>query len=309
MSRKRLLAGLIAVALLSTAGLLMLRSAPSSTEASSETEDENWRAKFGEFLKKQIGATPATAADWKKAKVVTGVVRADGADLPWGFAANVLPLMEAEKNLHVSSTFVGVERSHDQSLTTRLWSAVVGKAAYTDAVDWRAGTIRAEPARESEGLRLDQMPPDTREVRGGNRTNISLVLSETKQRALIISFRRNCQIVEEVSIPYDYGDRCGDGITFLSASYPIAVVPKLGDPPALLLSFILVDMTNFKVVGEIPVPKEAQGTIPRLALDRDQDVLVATGYDLNWIFTIDLRPYVSKIRSDKAKAGEEGLRP
>ena len=47
-----------------------------------------------------------------------------------------------------------------------------------------------------------------------------------------------------------------------------------------------------KIVGEIELPKQAQGSRPNFALDRDIHAIIVLGYDVSWMMVIDLKPLI-----------------
>ena len=82
---------------------------------------------------------------------------------------------------------------------------------------------------------------------------------------------------------------------YASAHYPIAVAPKMQDGYGSK-SLLLFDLSKNMFIGEIALPSEAKGTRPYFFQDRENDVLLAAAYDLNWLLAVDLKPYMDKLR-------------
>ena len=262
-------------------------------------QPEKSKDPFYKELANRIGPTPANAEDLKKVKVQKGSLSSDGVDLPYGFALNILPVLEADKNINARHVQVGVEIQPSGGIHTTLWSQWGVKTKSKLIFDWGKGTLERDKTSEAAGMELDEAPPGEKYPK--DPTSIRFGINEKDKKSPCIAIhlpKSDSKTGNRIEIPYEY-DGFSQLACFISSSYPIAVLPKVKRVSRALVSILLFDKDRGKLLGEIPLPEEATHDRPYFALDTKQDVLIGAAYYLGWAMYVDLRPYMQKIKSGK----------
>ncbi len=244
-----------------------------------------------------IAPTSATAQDWAQAKVSGGKI--NNGEVAYWTLVKMRPILEADTNTQSFHVRASNKRGPNNEIITTIWSNKIGN---TLDVDWAKGTIQKQPRNEAEGTHFSEDHPDQSTMTGGI-IGFTHLPPEWKEPALAISFHtKDFKIIGSV-IPFDHTPYLTLA-AFVPTSYPIGAVPELAkvkDKPCYIL---LVDTDRKQIVGEIPLPADISGR-PTFILDKENDVLLATQFELAWLIAIDLRPYLSAcVRRNNVNVGK-----
>ena len=264
-------------------------------------EDDDIRKAKHEWQKilQPMMPVPATAVDFGKVKIIKQSLIIDGLKVNYGFALNILPLLEADKNINARHVQAAVRRTSDGTIETSIWSYKEEwskKANKRLVIDWQKDNVRAIATYKALGLELCEKPMNE----GERRISIIFGVSSLDEKTPVIGIGvpKDGQ-TEDVyfRIPYDHRKLFVDTAPYASVRYPIAAMPKMYIQPNALATIMLFDLVNGRLLCEINPPIEFQNTRPVFALDMENDALVGASYELAWVFTVDLRPYVQKIKN------------
>jgi hypothetical protein len=232
-----------------------------------------------------------TPSDQARVRVDLSKMKTILLDIDYGIAVNIRPILKVDKNTDAWHLRVGNVRDTNGAIATRIWGH---KAYNTLEVNWKLQKIVKLKQQEDEGLQLGESPP------GGNKSNTNILFGQMPENRSIKCIGVSVFTEESVypakytSIPYDYGNNWNLA-PFIVAKYPIAVLPKVERiSGGKLVSLMLLDVREATLLGEITPPTEATRTRPNFALDKENDILIATGAQAEWIMAVDLRPYIRK---------------
>jgi hypothetical protein len=243
----------------------------------------HWRG-----LAKLMSPTTATSDEWKSISVQGGTMDNSGAPVAYGIALNILPLLEADKNINARHVQLSISRNSEGGIVSSIWGHKTRKVL---ALDWSKGSVTQNPRPMGtiplEG-QIDDAPP------GEKYQNASLIGFTTsnrdKRRKVIGISPKGEKLIE---IPYDYSGFKALP-SFVSAKYPIAAMPKQSEDSHEFVSVLIIDYKKGVLIGEAELPKDARSTRPVFYLDKENDILVCTGYDLKWMMIVDLQSYVKR---------------
>lgn len=235
-------------------------------------------------IARRMAPTQATGTDWNNVKFIS--LELPESKIPYWFALNTRPLLEAEKNTNARHANLAVSRDKDGYPSVSIWGY---KALRTLVMDVKSHSMRQGAHSDNAGLELDEAFPNEQY------TSLSLNFTQsfTKKDSSCIAIWYDLPSIQKipVEIPFDYAGYQSLS-AFRSKTYPIAALPKVHVSPHEFASIILVDVVQKRLVGEIELPPGARDCGPVFALDRNQDVLIAAGYDLTWVLIVDLKIYI-----------------
>jgi hypothetical protein len=195
----------------------------------------------------------------------------------------------------------------DGKLTTRLWSH---KAARSLLIDWQAAEVETQPrSTTTEGLELAETLAAEQPSRGSLRIRFGLAnLADESSECIGITVDRGLNDTRRHFIPYKHrlflGTQC-----FGAADYPVAAMPKmLLLPPRGLGTIMVFDIVRGSLICEIEPPPEARTSRPDFALDRRNNVLIAAGFDVNWLMVLDLGDYLAGLSSPPVPDPEQRVK-
>jgi hypothetical protein len=252
-------------------------------------------------IAQQMAGTPATAEDWAHVRVESSSLPVAGTQITYAFAFNVLPLLEADRNVNARHARVGLTRKDDGGIVTSVWGRKMQK---TLVVDWHTGDLRQREHSEAPGLELDEAPSG--EKYAGSVSMLFGFSGLDQTPCISIGVQRDGALDKVyTTIPYEH-----KGFELLAPyaqrKYPVAAAPKVQQEPHGFVSIMLVDSARGALIGEIPLPLAARGTRPVFALDAARNILTVTGYDLNWVAVVDLGTYV--LPAAEPNLGRQGNR-
>lgn len=236
---------------------------------------------------------PATEKDWQQAKVYHGGLRGKDCAIPYHTLVRLRKVLEVEENITAYAVKVGNVRSSEGYLRTSVWS---NKANRMVTVLWEQDRKQPGPGRTARGgLSLDE--------RGRDRgldvdIGFGIMLRDGRryenEPSLAILVRSPDGRQTTATIPYEHRLYVSTAC-FALCPTPIAVMPKMhAGPRGGLASIMVVDTEKLELVGEIVPPEEARRTDAYFAYDEDNQVLVALGFDVDWVMAIDLRDYLAR---------------
>jgi hypothetical protein len=283
--RKRWIGAAIAVLAIAIAFFIWWRCSRKNTE------DEEVRV-FGERLTAWLGAPEPTTSDWQKVKVLKGEIKGGEVIVPYGFVSNFKPIFRPERTLSAAFVEARCRRDTNGTVVTTFLSY---KADGTIEVNWGGGTVKAVGGRQESKGNLREGPER-------DCLMIAFGFTNGEDDKPIISIRST-----DVNNPFSrrripYRHRGSSGVNgYASTKYPIAVKPKAQSykNQERIVSLILVDYEREKLVGEVNIPAELPAGRPYFYLDMEKDVLLGADFDMNWVFYVDLRPYMQMYSKKK----------
>ncbi|MFH0938544.1 MAG: hypothetical protein V1899_04580 [Planctomycetota bacterium] len=224
----------------------------------------------------------ATASDWKNAKVSQNTL--GDTNISYWVLTNMRPTMEADTNTTAFHVRAINRRDTEGKIVTTVWS---NKNANTLEIDWASGAVNRKDRNMNKGTSFDEMHTDQR---GAHNSNMGY--TGTREPKIVMHYYTDEKQFAKV-VTFDHnGYFTVNG--FISNQYPVAampLIPKDGRSPP---SILLLDVPHGQLIGEIKLPAEAKTGRPNFILDKDNDVLLAAQFGLDWLVAIDLRPYVRK---------------
>ncbi|MFH0940209.1 MAG: hypothetical protein V1899_13155 [Planctomycetota bacterium] len=246
-------------------------------------------------LSKFLTPEPTTPDDWGRVKVIRQSLPLGEIELPYAIATKLRAVLEAETNANAFHFRVANERNSDGQLTTSLWSH---KAERSLLIDWTKQTVEPKERKDNVGgnVLVDRLPEQRAR---GDAIDIGFGYEPSDRKVKIIGIDRPSGTggVKLECIPYDHSAFISTQC-FAAHDYPIAVMAKMSRQRALA-SIMVFDIVNGKLLGEIEPPLDARNTRPDFALDRDNDVIVAADYNVDWLMVIDVRPFILKLKAAK----------
>lgn len=255
---------------------------------------------LSEGLALLISPRAATAADWKNVVVEKHALDTAGNSVPWGIACKLLPVLEADTNSVAHHACITNERTQAGGIRTTFWSP---KFENTLIIDYDGGNVEKAPGkRVPGGLTPEEQSPDEKTSR--NSPRIGFGYDDQRKGAPCISLSTPVDSPRGgkryFAVAYDHSGFAATGL-FASRTYPIAIMAKMFAPPKMGVASIMVfDIFKGTLVNEIQVPEAARNTRPIYTLDRENDVINAVAYDVDWVMAIDCRPYIKKEHGGKA---------
>ena len=233
--------------------------------------------------------------DWKRLKITIGEIStgSGGLQLGYGFAVGVKPLLEMGDATSIANTKISF-KSTTNEIETVLWGYT---APYKLKVDWKIQKlerIRVEGPNSFAfgGLELGETSKQFK-----FNSPISIAFAENqkdKVKGITISRQDDMDSLKwnlVVHLPYDYKNwhllPC-----YAMPDYPLAVAPKTHVASARPISIMLFDVEMGTFVGEVPIPEFSKNERPCFALNTEQHALIGAGYYLDWLFYVDLLPYM-----------------
>lgn len=245
---------------------------------------------LSDALVKMLTPSAATASDWSHATVTNNSV--DGGKIPYWTLIKMRPILEADTNTTSFHTQASNKRGSVGGIVTTIWS---DKIRNTLEVKWANGSVAKARSNPTSGINFSENHGEQNEIVQRN-VSFTTLRPDWVRPAISISVRGNDYKWTGAVIPFDHTPY-NRLVAFVPTSYPIAAMPEwakvIGHPSYILL----VDTDNIKIVGEIPLPADLSGR-PTFVLDKENDVLLVTQFDLSWLIAIDLRPYMKMIQKE-----------
>ena len=247
-------------------------------------EKERARKELAAALSKILSPPPATNLNWREAKVIQGILTDPG--VPFWTLVKMRPILEADTNTTSYHMRASNQRGQNGDLVTTIWS---NKILNTLEIHWGSGVVEKHPQNRSDGTMFDQRHP---EQLAKVRRDISFthLPPEWTSPAIAISFHGQDGKITGSTIPFDHTPYITFS-AFVPSTYPIGAMPALAKERGSQSCIILIDTDKKMILGKIPLPNDLSGR-PTFMLDKENDMLLVTQFELNWLIAIDLRGYM-----------------
>jgi hypothetical protein len=245
--------------------------------------------KLGQHLLELLTPPAATKEDWKRLKITAENL--EEGEVPYWVLTNLKPVLEADTNTTAFHTFAANKRLENGNIVTTVWGHKIGN---TLEIGWQQGKVKKQKRRTDNGVEFAEMHDDQR---SGNNLDIGYGFQPPKYEKpgiAITALRKEDKQKKSCLIPYDHTPYM-PVIGFITKNYPIGVMPLISEKAKKLESILVLDVEEGKILGKIKLPVEAKSGRPNFILDKENDVLLAVQFGLDWLVAIDLRPYVKKV--------------
>lgn len=284
----------ISLILIAAAGLIAIvylvirndegRNAPLKTQ---DSKDVELQPAEKVPVKTTVTRPTATKEVWNALKVTKG--EKTNSQISYWSIINLRKVLEADTNttsFHVGATNTRLENG--EIVTTILGN----KLSNALLINWIKGSFgqadRAEAKNSFSEVHADQEQINNSKIlfgfeNGEEKPGISLTTftNDGKEEESFILFNHKIYLRT---------------VGFLSNDYPIGALPLIRDDTRTLESILILDKVNAKIIENIVLPVGAKSGQPTFILDKQNDVLLATQFRLDWIVAIDLKEYVKGIQ-------------
>ena len=258
-------------------------------DAPGKTKDvEKGSAALANALIKLLTPPSATASDWQQAKIAARSLK--DANIPFWTLVKMRPIMEADTNTTSFHTRASNQRGPSGEIVTTVWS---NKILNTLEIDWSKGSVTKRPQNRANGTMFEERHS---EQRGLNNRDFwfANMPPQRVDPCILLSIRGKNDEQSSFFIPFIHPPYLTLA-AFVPSSYPIGAMPELAKTRGNPSYILLVDTDRREIVGEVPLPADLSGR-PTFILDKENDVLLATQFQLDWLIAIDLRSYIKKIQ-------------
>jgi hypothetical protein len=243
---------------------------------------------FGVFLLFQYNASQHAAA-LNRLKVSSYPFGVSG--VRYWFLTHLKPALNTDANAMMTSG--SNRRTADGKIITTVWN----NNRNALEIDWTNGTAIKGAHQEKNWPLFDELDKDPRE-QPAPWLRFAFIPPDHKVECIGIGNPIDETHEKFLTIPFAHAQYMSS-LGFASRNYPIGALPKIDNETMTLESILVVDVLNGSLLGEIARPDDAHSGAPYFILDKENDVLLAIHFNLDWVMAMDLQPYVKKLQEKK----------
>lgn len=225
----------------------------------------------------------------KEAAVKKAEVTVPGDGIQCVVAVRLRESFQADRNATALHFSVKNEKDAAGRLVTLIGTA---KAETMLRIEWAEGVVRnAGPWNCMDGLSLSELAPEQRQPNG---RDVVAGIRQKRDRSRIVwiavmdaAGRRRSEM------PFESSSFRGLAC-YAPAALPLAFLPKIQKSNGALASLMILDVYDLTLLGEIIPPLEARTSSPFFALDRENGVILAADFAVDWLMLIDCTGYLDQ---------------